>query len=309
MNTSPIVMGALALSAALSLSSQAFGETTTTVTTTKSSPYINLSDFSGNLSIGHNNSTKFDPVETDKISGTDVSLTTSLTLGLRTLGGKVNYSLNSSYSMVDGSTYMKTNQPYAVVSVNAWSSESYGSLTLFGVYNIEFNDNQASGSPGLTYSAPGFALGKVKFSPSLTLKTTIYGDKKLVDAVVLEKPGFGEDEETVKVAQTDFDYNGSARLGASYAVEAISGLSIGSSISYGESYKPKYTLATRNSAAEVNYESSASSSASVSLSYGLTDKMRLSSGLTYRAKDFFGEPRTGSSSRFVNSTVLSITLF
>lgn len=306
MNNS-ILLGSLALSLALPLAMTANGQQVKTVK--KKSKYINLGDFSGSLGIGHNNSTKFDPVEKDKISATDVSLTTSLSLGLKTLGGKVNWSLNSSYSMVDGSTQMKTNQPYAVVSISAWSSENYGSLTLFGVYNIEFNDSQASGSPGMTYSAPGFALGKVNFSPSLTVQTKIYGNKKLVDATVVGNSALGIEEETVKVPQTDFDYSGSARLGASYKVESISGLSLGSAVSYAHSYKPKYTLATPTSAADVTYDGSGSSSASVSLSYGLTDRMRLSSALTYRMNDFFGEPRTGGSSRFVNSTRLSIKLF
>lgn len=278
-----------------------------TLKTTKKAKWINLGDFSGNLSIGHNNSTKFDAVEKDKISATDVSLTTSLRLGLATYGGTVNYSLNSSYSMVDGSTQMKTNQPYGVVSISALKSD-YGSLTLYGVYFIEFNDKKARGVPGLTYSAPGFSLGKVSFSPSLTLETTIYGDEHLVDATVVNKDT-GLKEETVKVAQKDFDYSGSARLGASYTVESVPGLSLGGSVSYAHSYTPEYTIYNKNDAAEVNYEGSGSSSASVSLSYGLSDSMRLSTGLTYRANDFFGEPRTGKSSRFVNATKLSITLF
>lgn len=299
----PLVLGAIALSLATTASTLAYGQ----VKTKKKSKLIHLRDFSGSLSIGHNNSTKFDPVETDKISATDVSLTTALRLGLATYGGKVNYSLNTSYSMVDGSTQMKTNRPYGVVSINAWSSENYGSLNLYGVYFFEFNGSSAKGSPGMTYSAPGFALGKVNFSPSVTLETTIYGDKKMVDATVLSETGLAA--EKVKVAQKDFDYSASARLGASYKVESISGLSIGSSINYSQSYTPTYTLQDKNSAAEVSYDSSGSSSASISLSYGLNDRMRLSSGLTYRAKDFFGEPRTGSSSRFVNSTKLSIKLF
>lgn len=298
----PLTFGAIALLALTTPS--VFGQT---VKTTKKAKWINLGDFSGNFTIGHNNSTKFDVVEKDKISATDVTLSTSFTLGLKTYGGKVNYSLSSSYGIADGSTQFKTNQPSAAVSINALKSD-YGSVTLFGVYYIEFNDKPAFGSPGISYSAPGFALGKVNFSPSLTLTTTIYGDKHLVDATVVNKDtGFEEDK--VKVEQKDFDYNGSARLGASYAVESISGLSLSSSIGYSQSYTPKYTVYNRSDAAEVNYESSGSSSASIGFSYGLTDSMRLSSGLTYRAKDFFGEPRTGNSSRFVNSTKLSITMF
>lgn len=300
----PLTLGAIALLATFT-SHAALGQT---VKTKKKSRWINLGDFSGNLSIGHNNSTKFDTVEKDKISATDVTLTTSLTLGLSTYGGKVNYSLNSSYGMVDGSTQMKTNQPYGVVSVSAFKSPDYGSVTLYGVYFIEFNGKTARGVPGVTYSAPGFSLGQVNFSPSLTMETTIYGDKHLVDATVVNSAtGFAE--EKVKVEQKDFDYSGSARLGASYKVESLPGLSLGSAISYAQSFTPVYTIYNKNDAAEVNYDSSGSSSASVSLSYGLNDRMRLSTGLTYRAKDFFGEPRTGNSSRFVNSTKLSITLF
>lgn len=304
----PPVLGLL--SAALALTLAPSLAQAKQVKTTKKSKYINLGDFSGSMSIGHNNSTKFDKVETDKISETDVSLTTAFRLGLATYGGKVNYSLNTSYKMVDGSTQMKTGQPYAVVSIDAWNSEKYGSVSLYGVYYIEFNDSKAKGTPGITYSAPGFALGKVNFSPSLTLETTIYGDEHLVDATVIQQDSAkAADEETVKVAQKDFDYSASARLGASYKVQSIAGLSIGSAINYSQSYTPTYTVYNKNDAAEVSYDSSGSSSASISLSYGLTDRMRLSSGLTYRAKDFFGEPRTGSSSRFVNATKLSITLF
>lgn len=293
-----------AIAAIAIITTPVFGQT---VKTAKKAKWINLGDFSGNFTIGHNNSTKFDVVEKDKISATDVTLSTSFTLGLATYGGKVNYSLSTSYGIADGSTQLKTNQPSAAVSIKALKSD-YGSVTLFGVYYIEFNDKSAFGSPGISYAAPGFSLGEVKFSPSLTLTTTIYGDKHFVDATVVNKDT-GFEEEKVKVEQKDFDYNGSARLGASYAVAALPGLSLGSSIGYSQSYSPKYTIYNKSDAAEVNYESSGSSSATISFSYGLTDSMRLSSGLTYRAKDFFGEPRTGNSSRFVNSTKLSITMF
>lgn len=302
-NLAKILLGGVVLFSSLSL----LGAELTS--TTKKSNIIRLDDFSGSLSFGHNNSTKFDEVEKDKISETDVSLSASLSLGLSTFGGNVNYYAGTSYGMDDGQTNLETNSPYAGVSIGI-AKGKYGSLRGSVGYSFAFNNSAASGSPRLSYSAPGFSIGKVSISSSLSIGTKIYGKEHMVDATVVNSVnGYNEDDpETVEVEQTDLSYSSSAGIRAGYPIESIKDLSVGASVRYSNSYSPKYTVYD-GGIPEAEYKSSGSSSSSLSLNYSVSERVNFSTALVFKTDDFYGEPKSGKSSRFVNSTSLSISLF
>lgn len=280
---------------------------------TKKAPEgISLKDFSGSLTFGHNNNTKFDETQKDRISGTDVYLSAALNLGLSTFGGKVRYGLGMSYKMNDGTTNLQSNQPYASVNIDAWSGD-YGSLAVYASYSPQFNNSSPSGTPGVTYSFPSFKLKDINISSSVSLETVIYGSENVVDA----KPSNGStnEEDIVKVTQNDLEYTANFYVGGSYSIKQVKGLSTGLSATYVNSYKPQYTyekqafFAAKDTVpVNVTYKSTGSSNAKVFLNYKISDRFNLNTALVYRSTDLFGRPVNGGS-RFINATRLSITLF